>query len=58
MISGQNLTGANSLVQRTIVTVRNPEFEPYTGDILYADNFVAIDREDGQSEEIKFVLKF
>lgn len=58
MLSGQNLSGANSLVQRTIVTVRNPEFQPYTGDILYADNFVAIDREEGQAEEIKFVLKF
>ena len=58
MITGENLIGANSAVQRSIVDIKNPEFKQYTGDVLHVENVTAIDREDGQSEEIKFVLKF
>lgn len=58
MVNGLNLTGANSAVQRTVVDVKTPEFQPFSGDILHVENVVAVDREDGQSEEIKFVLKF
>lgn len=58
MVTGLNLLGANSAVQRTVVVVKNPEFQPFSGDILHVENVVAIDREDGQAEDIKFVLKF
>ena len=58
MTAGLNLLGANSAVQRTVVTVNNPEFQPFSGDILHVENVTAIDREDGQAEDIKFVLKF
>ena len=58
MVTGLNLLGANSAVQRTVVTVKNPEFQPFSGDILHVENVTAIDREDGQAEDIKFVLKF
>jgi len=58
LITGENLIGANSAVGRTVVNINNPEFKQYTGDILHVENVTAIDREDGQSEEIKFVLKF
>ena len=43
---------------RTVVTYSNPEFEPYTGDILYAENIVKVERTDGQAENIKFVVRF
>lgn len=58
IITGESLIGANSAVSRTVVDIKNPEFKQYTGDILHVENVTAIDREDGQSEEIKFVLKF
>jgi hypothetical protein len=58
MTTGLNLLGANSAVQRTVVSVKNPEFQPFSGDILHVENVTAIDREDGQAEDIKFVLKF
>ena len=58
MVNGLNLTGANSAVQRTVIDVKTPEFQPFSGDILHVENVTAVDREDGQSEEIKFVLKF
>lgn len=43
---------------RTIVTYTNPEYQPYTGDILYEENFVRIERTDGQAENLKFVIQF
>ena len=43
---------------RTVVTTKNPEFQPYTGDILYEENVVSIERTDGQAENIKFVIQF
>lgn len=35
-----------------------PEFEKYTGCILYGENVLPISRADGQSENIKLVVKF
>jgi hypothetical protein len=43
---------------RTVVTYNSPEFQPYTGDILYEENIVKIDRTDGQAENLKFVIQF
>jgi hypothetical protein len=43
---------------RTIVNISRPEFEPYTGDILFVDNIIKTQRTDGQAENIKFVVKF
>jgi hypothetical protein len=43
---------------RAVVVVKNPEFEPYTGDILYVDNIIKTQRTDGQAESIKFVVRF
>jgi hypothetical protein len=55
---GLALVGANSGISRTVVTVLNPEFEPYSGDILYVENATKTDREDGQAENIRFVIQF
>ena len=55
---GGLLIGANSGVNRTVVKLTNPEFQPYTGDILYAENIQKVTRADGQAENIKFVIRF
>jgi len=55
---GLSVIGASSGVSRTVVSSIDPEFEPYTGDILYVENAVKTDREDGQAENIRFVLQF
>jgi hypothetical protein len=47
-----------SVISRPVVSYKTPEFQPYTGDILYVDNVSAISRSDGQAEEIKFIIKF
>ena len=52
---GGLLIGANSGVTRTVVRKDNPEFQPYTGDILYTENIVKTERTDGQAENLKFV---
>jgi len=56
--AGETLTGANSGTQRIITSSSNPELEPYTGDIIYAENVTKIDREDGQAENIKLIVRF
>jgi hypothetical protein len=55
---GGTLIGANSGVTRTVVKSANPEFQPYTGDIMYIDNVQKITRADGQAENVKFVIRF
>ena len=55
---GGLLIGANSGVNRTVVKLTNPEFQPYTGDVLYAENIQQVTRADGQAENVKFVIRF
>jgi len=55
---GFTLTGISSGASRIVTTVTNPEFEPYTGDILYIENDVATQRADGQAENIKLIISF
>jgi hypothetical protein len=55
---GGLLIGANSGVTRTVVRKFDPEFQPYTGDILYVENTEKIQRADGQAENVKFVIRF
>ncbi len=59
IIIGGYLKGDTSLVQnRAVQSVSNPEFEPYTGDILFVQNALPVSRYEGQAENIKFVIKF
>jgi len=55
---GGLLIGANSGVNRTVVKLTNPEFQPYTGDVLYTENIQQVTRADGQAENVKFVIRF
>jgi hypothetical protein len=43
---------------RTVSEINYPEFEKYTGDVLYNENIVAVQRTSGQAENIKFVVRF
>jgi len=43
---------------RTISSITNPEFQKYTGDILYNENITPISRSPGQAENIRFVVRF
>jgi hypothetical protein len=55
---GGTLIGANSAITRTVVKKIDPEFQPYTGDILYVENVQKVTRADGQAENVKFVIRF
>jgi hypothetical protein len=58
VLVGGLLIGANSGITRTVVRKFDPEFQPYTGDILYVENTEKIQRADGQAENVKFVIRF
>ena len=59
IITGSVLKGTTTNpTGRTVSDIDYPEFEKYTGDIMYAENIEKIDRADGQAENIKFVVKF
>jgi hypothetical protein len=55
---GVSLNGQTSGVSRTVIAVENPEFQPYSGDILYVDNIEKTERSDGQAEDIKLIINF
>lgn len=55
---GALLKGDSSGISRAVSSVKNPDLQPYTGDILFAQNASKIQRADGQAEDIKFVIKF
>jgi hypothetical protein len=55
---GGLLKGEDSATSRAVDSVANPEFEPYSGDIIYVQNSLKTERADGQAENIKFVVKF
>jgi hypothetical protein len=57
--TGVVLRGASSGVSdRLVVTVENPEFQPYSGDILYTQNATKTTRAEGQAENIKLIVRF
>lgn len=55
---GGLLFGANSSVSRPVQSYTNPEFDPYSGQILYNKNIISVERSEGQAEEIKLVIHF
>jgi hypothetical protein len=56
--TGLPLIGLTSGRSRTVTGVANPEFEPYSGDILYVENTTKVDRADGQAENIRLIISF
>lgn len=52
------VTGQSSAVTAQIVGISTPALKPYTGDIIYLENRIAILRSDDQVEDVKLVLQF
>jgi hypothetical protein len=55
---GLPLIGTTSGASRIVISKTTPEFQPYSGDILHVENITKTQREDGQAENIKFVVRF
>jgi hypothetical protein len=56
IIPGLTLNGSATI--RAVISIQKPKFEPYSGDILYIENANPVFRTEGQSENVKFVVKF
>jgi hypothetical protein len=56
--TGSSLVGASSGTSRLIIGADRPEFQPYSGDILYTENEVKTTRADGQAENIRLIVRF
>ena len=52
------LIGLNSGTARFIIGIGTPDVQPYSGNILYIDNFTSIQRANNQSEIFQFVFSF
>lgn len=55
---GETVKGTLSSVSRNAIKIVYPEFEPYTGDILFVKNVAKVQRVYEQAEVLKFVLTF
>ena len=53
-----SLTGLESSTTKAVGSVSYPELEPYTGKILYTDNFTPITKDPEQIDDLKLVIKF
>ena len=56
--TGSSLVGASSGTSRLVIGTANPEFQPYSCDILYTENTVKTTRADGQAENIRLIVRF
>jgi hypothetical protein len=52
------LIGKNSQKSNIVINVKNPDLEPYTGDIIFARNILKVPRSLAQAEEVKLVFQF
>jgi hypothetical protein len=57
-IVGINLIGSQSGNLNPVVSIKNPDLKPYTGEVLYAKNILRVNRSLAQSEEVKLVFQF
>jgi hypothetical protein len=52
------LLGNSSGAARFIISVQQPDLQPYTGDVLYIDNIIPIQRSEDQTENFQIVIEF
>lgn len=58
-VIGSSIVGEESNIRRALISVKKyPKFEKYSGDILFNNNVSPIQRQEGQSENLKFILEF
>lgn len=53
-----SLYGSDSTTNKVINAVIEPELKPYSGQVLYVDNFAPITKDPDQTEDIKILIKF
>jgi hypothetical protein len=57
--TGFPLRGTSSgIADRLVISVQNPEFQPYSGDVIYTENAFKTQRSEGQAENIKLIVRF
>lgn len=50
------ITGANSATSGFVSSIDYPDIQPYSGDVIYLNNIVALERDPDQIEEFKIVF--
>lgn len=55
---GTLLIGLQSVSRNPILSVKNPDLKPYTGDVLFARNILKVQRSVAQAEEVKLIFQF
>jgi hypothetical protein len=58
IITSVILNGATSGASRFVESITEKELRPYSGNLLYVDNIVPIERAIDQTEDYKILLKF
>ena len=56
--TNDSLIGNSSTARRFVSSVTLPDFEPFSGRLLYKDNIVPIERADDQTDSFQIILKF
>jgi len=46
----------NGSVSRSVDSIKYPDLEPNSGEIIYISNILAVHRSDGQAEEVKLII--
>lgn len=53
-----SLIGVTSTARRYVNAIINPDFEPYSGKLLYKDNILPVERGSDQTDSFQIILKF
>lgn len=56
--TNDSLVGNSSTARRFVSSVTRPDFEPFSGRLLYKDNIVPIERAEDQTDSFQIILKF
>lgn len=54
----QTIYGMTTTTSKVVGAARTPDLQPYTGQILYVDNFSPITKDPDQIDDMKLVIKF
>ena len=56
--SSELVNGITSTASRFLGSITNPDMRRYTGNLLYIDNIIPVERSSDQVEDFKIILKF
>jgi hypothetical protein len=58
LIDSETVLGSDSGISGTISSINTPDIQRYSGDVLYYDNVVAVQRANTASEEVRLIIQF